>query len=51
LLRDLAREAAGTGAPLPDRYFRLYRVWFVCGFPAFFAVLAILWLMVARPVF
>lgn len=50
-LRDLAREAAATGSPLPNRYFRLYRVWFICGFPAFFAVLAILWLMVARPVF
>ena len=50
-LRDLAREAAETGAPLPERYFRLYRIWFACGFPAFFAVLAILWLMVSRPVF
>ena len=50
-LRDLAHEAAEAGAPLPERYFRLYRIWFACGFPAFFAVLAILWLMVARPVF
>lgn len=50
-MRDLAREAAATGSPLPERYFRLYRIWFACGFPAFFAVLAILWLMVARPVF
>lgn len=50
-LRDLARDAAETGAPLPERYFRLYRIWFACGFPAFFAVLAILWLMVARPAF
>ena len=50
-LRDLARAATETGTPLPERYFRLYRIWFACGFPAFFAVLAILWLMVARPVF
>ena len=50
-LRNLARQAVADGAPLPERYFRLYRIWFVCGFPAFFAVLAILWLMVARPVF
>jgi uncharacterized membrane protein len=30
-------------------YHRLYRVWFACGLPAFFAVLAIVWLMLARP--
>lgn len=50
-MRDLAREAAGANAPLPEEYRRLYRRWFVFGFPAFFAVLAILWLMIARPVF
>jgi len=48
-LRDLARAAARDGAPLPARYRRLFRIWFACGFPAFFAVLAILWLMVAKP--
>lgn len=50
-LRDLARTAAEKGESLPEAYFRLYRVWFVCGFPAFAAILAIVWLMVARPVF
>lgn len=48
-MRDLARAAARDGAPLPRRYFRLYRLWFACGFPAFAAVLAIVWLMLARP--
>jgi len=48
-LRDLAAEAARRGSPLPERYHRLYRIWFALGFPAFAAVLAILWLMVARP--
>jgi len=48
-LRDLARDAVRTQAPLPARYFRLYRIWFACGFPAFFAVLAIFWLMLTRP--
>ncbi|PWE17531.1 DUF2269 domain-containing protein [Marinicauda salina] len=50
-LRDLARAAAETGSDLPDAYHRLYRVWFACGFPAFAGVLAILWLMIARPAF
>jgi len=48
-LRDLARAAASAGAPLPVAYFRLYRIWFACGFPAFFAVIAIFWLMLTRP--
>lgn len=48
-LRDLARRAAQKSSPLPPRYHRLFRIWFACGFPAFFAVLAILWLMIRRP--
>ena len=48
-LRDMARAAQATGTALPPRYFRLFRIWFACGFPAFFAVGAILWLMLARP--
>ena len=48
-MRDLARAAAAAGEPLPETYHRLYRRWFACGVPAFAAVLAILWLMIARP--
>ena len=48
-LRDMAREAVAQGTPLPAEWFRLYRIWFACGFPAFAAVLAIVWLMLAKP--
>jgi uncharacterized membrane protein len=48
-LRRLALAAADAGAQLPDAYRRLYRIWFACGFPAFLAVLAIIWLMLTRP--
>lgn len=47
-MRDLAQAAARQGAPLPDLYHRYYRLWFACGFPAFAAVLGIVWLMVAK---
>jgi uncharacterized membrane protein len=50
-LRDIARQAAASGAPLPARYHRLYWTWFAFGWPAFAAVLAILWLMVVKPQF
>ena len=49
-LRDIARESAKTAAPLPERYSKLYRIWFAAGFPAFIAVLIIVWLMITRPV-
>jgi uncharacterized membrane protein len=48
-MRNLARAAAEAGAPLPPEYHRLFRWWFAFGFPAFTAVLAIFWLMIARP--
>jgi uncharacterized membrane protein len=50
-MRDLARSAAREGLPLPGEYHRLFRIWFACGIPAFLAVLAILWLMLAKPSF
>ncbi len=49
-MRDLALAAAAAGSPLPPAYHRLFRLWFLFGFPGFGAVLAILWLMIARPV-
>ena len=48
-LRDLARQAAADGGALPVEFNRLYRIWFACGFPAFAAVVAIVWLMLTKP--
>ncbi|PZM14106.1 DUF2269 family protein [Rhizobium tubonense] len=48
-LRNIARVAALAGTDLPPAYDRLYRIWFACGFPAFLAVLCILWLMLNKP--
>src|SRR5206468_3779062 len=48
-LRHLAAAAAAAGAELPAAYHRLFWWWFAFGFPAFGAVLAIFWLMIARP--
>jgi len=48
-MRDIARAATRNSVPLPDRYFRLFRYWFLSGFPAFFGVMIILWLMIACP--
>lgn len=50
-MRDLAAAAARDGTALPPRYHRLFWTWFAFGFPAFAAVLGILWLMTTRPSF
>jgi uncharacterized membrane protein len=50
-MRNLARQAVQKGQSLPQGYFRLFHLWFALGFPAFAAVIAIIWLMVAKPNF
>ncbi|HEY0179130.1 MAG TPA: DUF2269 domain-containing protein [Dokdonella sp.] len=47
--RDLATAAVRDATPLPPAYHRAMRLWFALGWPAFAAVLATYWLMVAKP--
>jgi uncharacterized membrane protein len=49
-LRDLAKGAADSSGSLPLAYHRLFRIWFWFGVPGFGSVLAILFLMIAKPV-
>lgn len=46
---DLASSARVEGGPLPAAYHRYARTWFLLGWPAFTAVIVIVYLMVARP--
>jgi len=48
-MRDEAQANAASGVPLSARYHQLYRIWFICGFPAFGAIVILLWLMLTRP--
>jgi uncharacterized membrane protein len=48
-MRDLARITDAAGQALPQRYFTLFRRWFLFGIPGFGSVMAILWLMIAKP--
>lgn len=50
-LRELARKAEREATALPEEYHRLFGRWFLLGIPAFAAVLAIVWLMLAKPPF
>lgn len=48
-MRDMAAQAAATGAPLPARYWRYEKIWTALGFPAFIGLLVVYWLMVHKP--
>ena len=48
-IRDMAREAASAQQPLPPQAHRAFRIWFALGWPAFLALVAIFWLMIAKP--
>jgi uncharacterized membrane protein len=48
-MRDLAAEAARNQAALPAAYDRYLRYWVTLGVVAFLALVAVYWLMVAKP--
>lgn len=48
-VRDMAAQALACGQALPERAFLYMRIWFVLGWPAFIAFVAIFFLMVAKP--
>ncbi|MEO4048666.1 DUF2269 domain-containing protein [Pseudomonas sp. CAU 1711] len=48
-VRDMASAALQGDGELPERAQRYMRIWFVLGWPAFIAFIAIFWLMVAKP--
>jgi len=48
-MRDMAQLAARDEAELPPLYWRYLRIWTVLGIPAFFALVVVFWLMVAKP--
>ena len=48
-MRRLAEDAVEAGRPLPPLYFRYLKAWTALGVPAFFALIVVFWLMVAKP--
>ncbi|RAP60122.1 hypothetical protein A6B37_23910 [Achromobacter sp. HZ01] len=48
-MRDSASRCAAAGQPLSPSFMRYFRAWFILGFPALAAFLAIFWLMVFKP--
>ena len=48
-MRDLAVRASQVNHDLPAEYWREFRTWVLLGIPAFFAFMAIFYLMVVKP--
>lgn len=48
-LRDIAEACDRDGTPLPPACHRIFWTWFAFGFPAFGAILVLLWLMITKP--
>lgn len=48
-MRRMADDAVRRSEPLPQRYFDYLKVWTVLGVPAFFSLVIVFWLMVAKP--
>lgn len=48
-LRDMAVAADRDGTPLPPLYWRYLRTWILLGIPAFFSLVIVFYLMVAKP--
>ncbi len=48
-MAEMAEDAARSGTPLPERFWRYHRLWTALGWPAFIAFIAIFFLMVVKP--
>ncbi len=48
-MKNLLSRAVQNGTELPAQYYRLFKFWFVLGWPAFFAVIVIFYLMILKP--
>jgi uncharacterized membrane protein len=48
-MRDVALQTVSSGGELPDQYWRFLRWWVVLGVVAFVALVAVFYLMVAKP--
>ena len=48
-LKTMLAEAVQNGTELPERYNKLFKIWFVLGWPAFVGLIVVFFLMVVKP--
>ncbi|STX51406.1 integral membrane protein [Legionella busanensis] len=47
-LRNILASCIETHSDLPSQYYKLFKIWFFLGFPAFFMLICIFYLMIAK---
>lgn len=48
-LKTMLEHAINTNTALPHRYYKLFRIWFILGWPAFIGLVIVFFLMVFKP--
>jgi uncharacterized membrane protein len=48
-LKEILIKCEKDQTTIPDRYYKLFRIWFWLGWPAFISLVAIFYLMVVKP--
>lgn len=49
-LRNILIECIANKSAIPQQYFKLFRVWFLLGWPAFMGLIVVFFMMVGKPV-
>lgn len=49
-LKEMLQESISKKTELPERYHRLFKTWFLLGWPAFIGLVVVFFLMVSKPV-
>lgn len=49
-MKNMLAAAVESDGVLPPRYFRLFKIWFALGWPAFIGLIAVFFMMVMKPV-
>lgn len=49
-LKNMVAESLENGTELPGKYHKLFKIWFLLGWPAFIGLVIVFFLMVAKPV-
>lgn len=49
-LKNMVSDSLEHGTALPARYHKLFRLWFILGWPAFIGLVVVFFLMVMKPV-
>jgi uncharacterized membrane protein len=48
-LKQMISDCLTSGEALPTRYHRMFRIWFILGWPAFIGLVLVFFLMVMKP--